>query len=51
MYHDIMFISAVVSEEEYAALLRAMESAGFADESAFLRYIMLQAVDAEFSAR
>lgn len=44
-----MFISAVVSEDECAALLRAMESAGFADESAFLRYIMLQAVDAELS--
>lgn len=44
-----MFISTVVSEEEYAALLRAMESAGFSDESEFLRHAVMQAVYARLS--
>lgn len=51
MYHVIMFISTVLTNEEYAALLRAMEAAGFADESAYLHYAVLQAVNAELSVK
>ena len=50
MCNDCQIVSFSLSPEEYGQVLAAMQRAGFADESAFLRYIMLQAVDAELSA-
>lgn len=40
----IMNCSTTLTQEEYAAVLRAMEKAGFTDVAAYLRFAVLQAV-------
>lgn len=49
-YHAIMNCSTTLTQEEYAALLQAMEKAGFTDESAYLHYAVMQAVCDTLSA-
>lgn len=44
-----MNCSTTLTQEEYAAVLRAMEKAGFTDVSAYLRHAVLQAVYASLS--
>jgi hypothetical protein len=39
-----MKIEIAFTQEEYAAVLRAMEKAGFTDVAAYLRHAVLQAV-------
>ena len=46
-----MKIEISFTQEEYAAILRAMENAGFTNESAYLHYAVLQAVNAELSVK
>ena len=44
-----MKIEIAFTQEEYAAILRAMEMAGFADVADYLRHAVLQAVYARLS--
>ena len=46
-----MKIEIAFTQEEYAAILRAMEKAGFSDVAAYLHYAVLQAVYATLSGR
>ena len=46
-----MKIEISFTQEEYAAILRAMKNAGFADASAYLHYAVLQAVYNTLSGR
>lgn len=51
IYYEYMKIEIAFTQEEYAAILRAMESAGFTDVADYLRHAVLQAVYNELSGR
>ena len=46
-----MKIEIAFTQEEYAAILRAMEMAGFSNVADYLRHAVLQAVYNELSGR
>ena len=48
-YYEHMKIEIAFTQEEYAAILRAMEMAGFSDVADYLRHAVLQAVYNELS--
>ena len=49
IYYEHMKIEIAFTQEEYAAILRAMEMAGFSNVADYLRHAVLQAMYARLS--